>query len=103
MSPAWQLILGPAGALVLTVTLLWLLLKSEVVVPGRFYEESERRNRALEEEAEKLSGSIASLTEQSASYREQLATANAELKGMREQLGRVERELAVLKAGAKDA
>lgn len=96
-NPGWQLLLGPAGALVLSIALVWLLLQSEMLVPGRFYRESEKRNEALEEENRDLHRSLSVLAEQAAAYREQLAAVTAELKAVREQLEEVRRELAVLK------
>lgn len=90
MAFTWELILGPSGLVVGLIAALFVLVRTRIVVPGPYYEQSERRVEALEAENDELTKSAALL-------REQLAAATVELRLVREQLTRIEAELAEMR------
>lgn len=103
MSPTtWDLLLGPLGFLVGTLTALVTVLTTQIVVPGSYYRESEARNKLLEAENEKLHETFVQLLESVAGYREQLGAATAEREGLREQLVRIEKDLVILRAEKRE-
>ena len=84
----WDLALGPFAALFLSLLILYATFRLGIVVPGSFYEASEKRNAMLEVEAKELNGLIRTQTEALTDSRVQ----NAELAGEVKRLtGEVER------------
>lgn len=89
MSPdfVWNAISGGAGAL--AVLSLWVLsLLRRVQLPWYFFEASERRNNALEEEAQTQNKTIILLTMQNGEFKAQIESLRNEIQYLRDEVRR---------------
>lgn len=97
-APGWDLLLGPLGGFVVALIAVYILARAQVVVPGRMYDETEKRNAVLEAEAVEQDGLLKARAEALTEQRIANARLEGEVKHLTSEVSRLTSEVSKLTA-----